>query len=928
MATTRPPPPVEPEESRVTDPVTADLSGVHPWSDPGEPSRPGAPLAATPWPGTNPTHEEERPVARGDSIGRYVVLHEVGRGGMGVVYAAYDAELDRKVAIKVLRGSSGNAARDHDRQARLLREAQAMARVDHPNVLSVFDVGTFRGQVFVAMAFVDGTNLSSYIRDATHPWREALELFCAAGRGLAAAHGVGLVHRDFKPANVLLARDGRVFVTDFGLARLTGHEEPPSLPSPVEERLVGEPPKTGLQAEMTREGAVVGTPTYMAPEQHVGRQADARSDQFSFCATLYWALWHKRPFEPAMLAAAAFRRFGGANTVPQRVAQGGAAALDQVSVIAEPPREVRVPARVRRAIMRGLSLDPDERFPNMEALLGQLSLERRQLQARWTAAGAGFLLTVSAIALVLQQRAAARAEVCSGAPARLKGKWDPQVEASMKAAFVRVAKERGEVAAERASRAISDYADRWAAGFREACEATRLRREVDDRMMELRMLCLDRRLKELEALTLLFQAPDEAMVEKSVEATASLSSVRQCQELETLHLKGRPDDPARSRAVAQVESQLAQIRALKAAGRLAQAGPLAQAAVGAAAPLNYRPLEAEARLLLGYLEASDPQAAERDLFKAFFLAEAGHDDYTKVEAATRLVYQLRDKYDRAMEWAQHARSGIDRVGGSPDLEVGLINNLSTVHLQAAHYAEAVSAIQQGLAVVDLASGREVHRMNLLANLGAGYMYLGDRERAVSTMREALQAMTDLRGPDHPVQISTLRNMSLLQAQQGDYRGALEAAAKAVKIALERVGPESLKLGDSLDSMGTVLLMDRHPAEALERFEEAAKIKAKAAGPDSQDVAYSLDGVGQALVSLGRPKEALPNLEKASKILTGAGDPEQLAETQFHLAQALVAARADPSRARSLALQARSGFIATNVPDKAQEVSRWLAEVRR
>src|SRR6185295_5051738 len=266
--------------------------------------------------------------------------------------------------------------------------------------------------------------------------------------------------------------------------------------------------------------------------------------------------------------------------------------------------------------------------------------------------------------------------------------------------------------------------------------------------------------------------------------------------------------------------------------------------------------------------------------------------------------------------------------GSPDLEVGLINNLSTVHLQAAHYAEAVSAAQQGLAVVDMASGREVHRASLLANLGAAYMYLGDRERAVSTMREALQAMTDIRGPDHPVQISTLRNMSFLQAQQGDYRGALEAATKAVKIARERVGTESLKLGDSLDTMATVFLMDRHPAEALDRVEEAARIKAKAAGSDSQDVAYSLDGVGQALMALGRPKEALPLLEKASKILAGGGDPENLAETQFHLAQALVATRADPSRARSLALQARSGFIASNVPDKAQEVSRWLAEVRR
>ncbi|HEY8209828.1 MAG TPA: serine/threonine-protein kinase [Myxococcaceae bacterium] len=932
MPVTRPPPPVE-EETGVTDPVTAELESLQPppvadaeVSGTGTAAAP-VPGPVTPWAAVN-TSEEDRPVQRGDSIGRYVVLHEVGRGGMGVVYAAYDAELDRKVAIKVLRGSSGNAARDHDRQARLLREAQAMARVDHPNVLSVFDVGTFRNQVFVAMAFVDGTTLSGYIRDASHPWRETLDLFMAAGRGLAAAHAVGLVHRDFKPANVLLARDGRVFVTDFGLARLTSHEEPSSLPSAVEERLVADSPRSGLQAEMTREGAVVGTPTYMAPEQHVGQQANARSDQFAFCAALYWALWHKRPFEPSVLAAAAFRRHGGASTVPQRVAAGGAAALDQETVIAEPPREGRVPARIRRAVMRGLSLDPEARFPSMEALLSQLSLERRQTQARWAAAAAGFVLAATTTGFAWQRLVQKRAELCSGAPARLRGTWDDAVETSMRAAFARVAGERAALEADRASRALDEYAAKWSAGFREACEATRIRGEVDENMLSLRMLCLERRLKELDALTHLLQAPDEPLVEKAAEATANLSSVRQCQELETLHLLGRPEDPVRQKALEAVEAQLAQIRALRAAGRVRPAMPLAQSAVAAAQPLNYRPVEAEARLLLGYLEVSlsDVQSAERDLTEAFFLAEAGHDDYTKVQSASRLVWLLRDRPEKAMEWARHARSGLDRVGGSPDLEVGLLNNIATVHLQTAHYAEGLNALQQALAVVDRASGREFLRMDLMTNLGAAYLALGDRDKAVAAMREGLEMMTAIRGPDHPVHISTLRNLSLALAQQGDFRGANEAANRAVKIARERLVAESPRLAEALDSSGTVLLLERRPAEALEKFQRAAAIQTKALGPEALDLGYSLDGVGQALVELKRPKEALPHLERACKLLVG--DPEQLAETQFHLAQALVAARAEIPRARGLALQARSGFLAANVPDKAQEVSRWLAEVRR
>jgi len=913
MPVTRLPPPVQPEETKVTEPVTAELLSMQ--------SSVGLPLEGTPAP--SQTNVENAPVERGSTIGRYVVLHEVGRGGMGVVYAAYDAELDRKVAIKVLRSTSGNAARDHDRQARLLREAQAMARIEHPNVLSVFDVGTFRNQVFVAMAFVDGTNLSEYIRDRKHTWQETLALFLDAGRGLAAAHAVGLVHRDFKPANVLLARDGRVYVTDFGLARLTGHEEPDSLPSAFEEQFAEGAPRTGLQAEMTREGAVVGTPTYMAPEQHVGQQANARSDQFSFCAALYWALWHQRPFDPSLLAAAAFRRMGGKGTVPQRAASGGES---EVSVIAEPPREGRVLAKVQRAVMRGLSLDPEDRFESMEALLDQLSLERRQTQARWAAAGVGALLAIAITGGTWQWVERRRAGLCSGAQARLRGTWDDSVEQAIRTGFQHVAADRGAVEAERATRALGDYAAKWAAGFREACEATRLRGEHTEETLSLRMICLEKRLKELDALTHLMQSPDETMVDKAVAAATNLSSIRQCQEPATLHLMGRPDDPARGQAVQQVEAQLAQVRALKAAGRLKAAKEIARQAVAAAEPLHYRPVEAEARLLLGWLEGQMGmmQASEKELSDAFFAAEAGQDDYTKVQAATRLVYQLRDRREKALEWARHAQNGLARTGNSPELEVALLTNLSAVHNRSGHYAEALSVIQQGLAVVDRTGGREVHRVELLVNLGAVYTNLGDREKAVATIRQVLEAMTAMRGPNHPAQVTPLRNLAIVLAQQGDFHGAYEAADRALTISRERLGAQSPQVAQSLDVSGTVLLMDHHPEEALEKFRQAAEIKTKALGADTPDVGYSLDNAGQALVALGRPKEALQSLEKATRLLA-AEAPELLAEAQYHLAQALIAAHQDLPRARALAQQARSGFLVANMADRAQEVTRWLSQ---
>ncbi len=220
---------------------------------------------------------------RGAAVGRYVILDRIGAGGMGVVYAAYDPELDRRVALKLLR-TDRFAAPGH---LRLLREAKALARLTHPNVVAVHDAGTFGDQVFVAMELVEGETLRQWLEAGARSWREVLDRLLAAGRGLAAAHAAGLVHRDFKPENVLLGRDGRVRVVDFGLAKaLADAAEEPAAPDSGGE----------LASPLTEWGAVLGTPAYMAPEQIRGIAADARSDQFSFCVALYEALYGERPF--------------------------------------------------------------------------------------------------------------------------------------------------------------------------------------------------------------------------------------------------------------------------------------------------------------------------------------------------------------------------------------------------------------------------------------------------------------------------------------------------------------------------------------------------------------------------------------------------------------------------------------------------------
>jgi predicted Ser/Thr protein kinase len=282
-------------------------------------------------------------------IGRFTVIRRVGMGGMGEVFAAYDEQLDRRVAVKLLRGG-----RDEERlRGRVLREAQAMARLSDPNVAQVYDVGVHEGRVFVAMEFVDGPTLAQWLRLARRSQAEILDVFCQAGRGLQAAHAAGLVHRDFKPDNALVGADGRVRVVDFGLARAEGDGHVAGVAPPSEHDLA-----SALATPLTMTGALVGTPAYMSPEQWSGAATDGRSDQFSFCAALWEALYDQRPFAGTNVAALAHHVLAGE--------------------LRPPPAAAEVPPRVHAALARGLAPDPAARFPGMAELLRQLDLDPRR----------------------------------------------------------------------------------------------------------------------------------------------------------------------------------------------------------------------------------------------------------------------------------------------------------------------------------------------------------------------------------------------------------------------------------------------------------------------------------------------------------------------------------------------------------------------
>lgn len=331
-------------------------------------------------------------VARGAMLGRYIVIDLLAAGGLGQVFVAYDPQLDRRVALKLLRPSSSGDEPDAEAQRWLLREAQAMAKLSHPNVVPVHDVGMLGASVFVAMELIEGQTFTLWVRSATRTWQEVRDLLLDAAKGLMAAHEAGLIHRDFKPSNILVGDDGRVRVVDFGLARTVVGQglspEEPRLPSP---------PETGLlDQSLTETGIIVGTPAFMSPEQFRGADVGFKADQFAFCVTLYFGLYGKRPFVGEDLRALQTAIFKGS--------------------VQDPPSDRVVPRWLHKAVVRGLRPNPDDRFDTMSELLAALSKDRRKRSIQWAAVGLSLVVstagaTLATLALQPEATAAQKEQV-------------------------------------------------------------------------------------------------------------------------------------------------------------------------------------------------------------------------------------------------------------------------------------------------------------------------------------------------------------------------------------------------------------------------------------------------------------------------------------------------------------------------------------
>ncbi len=859
---------------------------------------------------------DAEPMQRGQTLGRYVVISLLGKGAMGVVYAAYDPELDRKVAVKLLQTGGAGSSQGSGGTARLLREAQAMAALSHPNVITVHDVGTIGDEVFVAMEFIDGWTLKEWVKVEKRSVEQVLGVFAAAGRGLAAAHAAGLVHRDFKPDNVMVGRDGRVRVMDFGLARKLRAESVPRDPAAAAPPAESKPLTQSLagKMELTQTGAVLGTPAYMSPEQHMGGDADARSDQFSFCVAAYEALYGERPFAGDSAAAIAFQIYQGR--------------------IREEKHSAFVPGWARRALVRGLERDPESRYPDMHALVEALSRDPRGRLKRVAAVAA---IVVAASGGAYAYATVGSVEVCAGASDKLSGVWDEARRAEIEATLLGTSRPHAVETWTRVEAGLDAYTDSWAAAHRDACEATRVHGEQSEELLDLRMMCLRERLEGLASVTTMLVADDPMLLDRAVDAVVGLPSLEACADIEALTAPIRPPaDPDTREAVAKVRDRLATIRTSVSAGRYPEGLEAARAAVERARELGHAPTLADALLWLGRLETLSGEQAEAEatLLEAAETAAEGHHDRTAATAWTELVRLIGADQARPAEGlllGRVAQAAMTRGDSGPEDEADLAAALAAVHEFQAKYDEARAELERALALRESELGRahpvvsrtlialgdvarqqgkydeaqakfETARASLESALGAGhpevarvYNSLGNVafraarfEDAVAFHEKALTIREAALTEQHTDVAASLNNLGAAHEALRQFDRATQRHERALKIRREALGDKHPKVAMSLNNLGNVSQNRGDVERAIRLYEQALAIKKEALGDDHPSTAQTLGNLGNCYRALDRNAEALPYLEQVLAVFrkTLGDDHPDVAGAHVNLAQLL------------------------------------------
>lgn len=896
--------------------------------------------------GGPPAASEEPQLHVGMRLGRYVLTGRLGEGGMGVVYAAYDPELDRGVALKLLAGTGRSEAA----RLRMLREAQAMARLQHPNVVTVHDVGAVGDQVYVAMEQVRGVTLRQWLAQEPRAWQRVLEVMRAVARGLIAAHAAGLVHRDVKPENVMIGDDGRVRVMDFGLARADG--------SAVEVEVGASSASSLLDSELTHAGAVVGTPHYMAPEGLLGGVIAARADQFSWCVTCLEALDGRRPFDGEDLEG--LRRNIVSGKLPA------------------PPPGSRVPGAVRRVIMRGLDVDAARRHKSMAALLAALDVvERRR---RWRFAGyVAVLLGLGVGVAIGWQRlvAAATAERCAAAGAIIDATWGEAQAGRVAEAFAATGQADAAEVFTRTRPWLDEYAAGWASARTELCMASSGR--TPTLQEDLAAECLEDRRAGLSALVdgVLVRA-DASTLARAVILASRLAPISGCADPDWLARESRPptDPEARVRARG-VRSGLERVAILTRAARYEEAARENGVLLAEAEALAWPPLVLSALAQRGSLEAlmAKHAASEATLEGVVWRAEEAGNDRMVADVASDLIFTVGvnlGRPDDGLRWGRFTLAVLRRIGEDESLgasdtyaALGILQESRGEFAEAQRLKEKVLALRERhlgpdnpavatahdmLGVVlmergELAAALAAHQRGLeirLATLGPGHLEVGNsyvntgnvrallRQPAVALeLQEKARAIFVARlGPEHPTTAVAIENAAVCRFMLGDYAAALASHREALAIRERAFAEVHPHLAASHLGIGDVLRRQGDLAGAAEAFARSQTICEASQGAEHPNVALALRKQGEVRLALADPAGALVLLERAWAIREARELPAAAAAAiDFRLGQALWESGRDRERGRGLILAATPTLLADDpeaIDPDTREVRAWYA----
>lgn len=773
--------------------------------------------------------EEDSPAEIPSRLGHFEIVGRLGAGGMGMVFEARDSVLGRRVAIKLLHpASAGNDIAP----ARLLREAQALAKLAHPNVVTVFEVGTAGEDRFVAMELVEGKTLLDWMRKPHH-WRAVLDVFIAVGRGLAAVHALGLVHRDFKPSNVLFDARGVPKLGDFGLVGAVDSIE-----------ANGSPVVGALGSPLTQEGAYLGTPRYMAPEQQARQPATARSDQYAFCVSLWEAVFGTHPFPKGQTA----------DTIPTK-------------------SERKAPRWLVRALERGLAFDPQQRHPTMTALLDALERAPKIRRRAWTGAA---VLALVALGSVAAMRLRSSADPCARV-APLEA-WTPEARIATRNAFIATAVPFAAHAHEEVARRLDDYAKRWHAMKVETCRA-RVDKTQSPVIYDRRNLCLDRRQDEVGAMVATLRVISPDRVEKAPQAMGTLGDLRACADVEALsRTTPLPQDPARAEEVRTIERELAAIEAQHAIGRPEDRTAKVENLVAVARALAYPPVLVRALALKTELAGDSDrwQDVVTLAHEQLVVAEAAGDDRARLRIYTLLlsVYAARlQKYDDATQAGKLAEALLQRLGDDPALAAELHCAQAHAEWYRGNFKEGLTFATTCVAERERAVPRDEGAIgDALIRQGQLEEELKRYDDALATTARAREHLARAYGENHPIIGRALNIEGLIQHKLGRDDLAEPLYRRSIAI-FEASRGQNSELGGTLLNLGTLLMNHDKFAEAVPAYRRALEIQERAGGPNNNRVANTLDMLGKALTRMGDFKQGEEMSLRSIKIreTNGAGN---------------------------------------------------------